>query len=119
MFSNKYRARRTSLDGYSFQSKLEADCYLFLKNQEDVEILQTQIQVHLTRAKILYKPDFKIQYKSTKEIVYVEAKGFQTASWRIKRRLWMFYGPAPLLIYQARGTRLILTETIIPKTQGD
>lgn len=113
---SKYKNVKTQVDNYYFSSKLEANVYRLLKEKPEVEILQTQAQVYLTAAKILYKPDFKIMYKTIKEIVYVEAKGIETASWRIKRKLWMFYGPAPLLIYKARGTRLYLDETIVPKS---
>lgn len=112
---SKYKNVRTKIDGYNFSSRLEANTYLLLKEDPDIEITHCQIQIYLTDAKILYKPDFRIRYKKTDEEAYVEAKGFQTASWRIKRRLWKFYGPAPLLIYMGKGSGLFLAETIVPK----
>ena len=41
-----------------------------------------------------------------------------TPAWRIKRKLWMVHGPAPLRIYKGSGTRLVLAETIVPKGEG-
>jgi len=118
MWGNKYRNKKTSIDGYCFSSKLEASVYLELKRLENlnqIKIEQTQAQVHLTNAKILYKPDFKILNLNTNEIEYIEAKGVETASWRIKRKLWMYYGPGKLTIYKGNSTRVFISEVLQPK----
>lgn len=71
--------------------------------------------VRLTAAKILYIPDFSIIDLKLKELVYVEAKGFETSDWRIKRRLWLHYGPGLLRIYKGTAKSLTLTEELRPK----
>jgi hypothetical protein len=114
---NKYSAKRTVLDGYTFASKAEASCYSMLKLMElagEIKILSLQDKVYLTHAKILYKPDFKIMDLVANKVVWVEFKGKETASWGIKRRLWKFYGPGPLRVFKAQGSRIFLHEEIIP-----
>lgn len=115
--SNKYRAVKCELDGHTFASKGEKGCYSMLKLMElagEIKILSLQDKVYLTHAKILYKPDFKIMDLVANKVVWVEFKGKETASWGIKRRLWKFYGPGPLRVFKATGSRLFLDEEIIP-----
>ena len=97
---SKYGSRRTG----GFHSKFEASAYQSLKDREikgEIKNLKTQVQVYMTRAKILYKPDFS--YEENGETVYLEAKGFETDVWRIKRRLWKYYGPGKLIV--VKGSR--------------
>lgn len=120
MWGNKFKNVKVKYLGYSFGSKLEASVYSDLLNRAktgEIEVLQLQPSVYLTEAKILYKPDFKALYKATGEIVYIEAKGIETAVWRIKKRLWKHYGPAPLEIYMGSHERPRLVETLIPVTR--
>lgn len=114
---SKYGAKRTTHAGMSFASKGEANCYDYLRALEqngEIEILQQQAQVYLSAARILYKPDFKIQNLIKDRLEFVEYKGYETPEWRIKRRLWLAYGPAPLRVYRGSGRNLVLTETLIP-----
>ncbi len=115
MFKNKYRAKKVKHAGYSFASQGERDMFTILKEREDnkeLTNLKCQVSVYLTDARILYKPDFS--YERDNLTVYVEYKGFETAPWRIKRRLWKHYGPGPLDIYKKCGRDIYLHETIIP-----
>lgn len=108
----------TSSDNRSFPSKLERDVYeLLLQRQKlgEIKDLQCQIQVHLTKAKILYKPDFKYFNCVNEQTEYAEAKGFETNIWNLKKRLWKFYGPAKLFIYKASGKIIVLSEIIEPQ----
>lgn len=112
---------RVRLDGYSFASKLEASVYLRLKislTAGKLKILEHQPRVHLTEARILYIPDFKCLDLQTNEIFFVEAKGFETPDWKIKKRLWEKYGPASLHIWRGTYSRPFLERvlTITPKT---
>lgn len=116
---SKYKAQKTTHKGYSFASKGEANCFdmlTLLERAGEIKIVQLQPQVHLTLAKILYKPDFKIHDLKLEQDVYCEFKGFETAEWKIKRRLWEHYGPGILRVYRSRGNRIVLTEEIIPST---
>lgn len=113
----KYKSKKVSLDGHSFASKLEASVYGMLKIRElqgEIKLLQVQCHVYLTEARILYIADFKCE-TINKEELYVEAKGFETSDWRIKRRLWQHYGPAPLEIWGGTHQRPFLKETLIVK----
>lgn len=115
MKANKYKAQKTRIDGLTFASKGEASCYEVLKNDPEIEILQTQPQVYLTAAKILYKPDFKCKEKKTGLVFYVEYKGVETASWRIKKKLWKSYGPSFLQIFKGSyNTGIKMVEEIKP-----
>lgn len=109
---HKFNAVRTN--GHA--SKLEAALYNLLKLREmaqELTELKTQVQVYLTRARIIYKPDFS--YYEGGILTYAESKGFETPEWRIKRRLWKCYGPGKLLVYKGSYKRLYLHETIIPE----
>lgn len=115
----KYRNVKQELDGRSFASKLEAAVFTILKSREnagELDIIQQQDHVYLTSARILYIPDFVCRIRAGEEnkLLWIEAKGFQTPEWRIKKRLWKFYGPGILEIYTGSHTRPQLTETIIP-----
>lgn len=96
------------IDGIKFPSKAESLLYLLLK--ERGIIFQCQPKVYLTRAKILFKPDFS----EITRAVYYEMKGVETPSWRIKRRLWMYYGPGKLEVYKMKNGKPYLFETITP-----
>lgn len=110
----KAAERSVARDGRSMASKLERDVYEMLKLMQrcgEIRNLKCQVQVHLTLASILYKPDFAYETKSG-VTEYVEAKGFETETWRIKRRLWMHYGLGPLHVYTKQRGEIILKETI-------
>lgn len=116
----KYKNKETKASGRSFSSKGEAGCFQMLELMEragQIEILQAQDHVYLTDARILYIADFKIFDKEIGQTVWIEYKGFETDVWRIKRRLWIHYGPGQLRVYKGYGDRLRITETIVPVRQ--
>ena len=117
MAFNKYKSVKVDLDGYSFASKLEAALYHFLKllvRAGEYKDLRCQVQVRLP-GKVIYKPDFSAVNTTTKEVEYFEAKGFETATWRIKRKLWISNGPGKLHVYMGSHSNIKLKETISPK----
>jgi hypothetical protein len=115
--SGKYRNKKVQLGDLKFDSILEADVYLKLNallHMGEIKSIECQPKVKLSGAQILFKPDFKC-VSDKDEVFFVEAKGYETAMYRLKRRLWEHYGPAALQIY-VRGPRgLVLKETIWPK----
>jgi hypothetical protein len=115
---HKYNATRTSHAGFSFASKGEAALYDLLKLREcagEIRNIKVQDHVYLTDARIHYIPDFKF-VDTKKEIeVWAEYKGFETPEWRIKRRLWQWYGPGPLEVWKGNYKRPMLSEVIIQK----
>lgn len=119
---HKYNAVRTKHAGYSFASKAESTLFDYLKVLErcgEIKNIQCQDHVKLTKAEILLIPDFKFFDVKSEKTVWAEMKGFETPEWRIKRRLWKFYGPGELQVYKAPGGKILLTETIIPKLEDE
>jgi hypothetical protein len=111
---SKYGAQRTKISGYSFASKIEAQRFAeleLLKRAGEVLEIQVQPQVRLSAAEIVYKPDFLVTWANGEKI-WEEVKGFETPEWRIKRRLWLAYGPGKLRVFRARGGRLVMTEEL-------
>lgn len=47
--------------------------------------------------------------------IYIEAKGFETEAWRIKRRLWMHNGAGDLELHHGSCKNHYLKETLSPK----
>lgn len=114
---SKYGSKRVEHHGMSFASKFEAAVYdlLYLEMKAGLWTeLAAQVQVKLSAAQIIYKPDFKTVAPDGSEVFH-EAKGFETDVWRVKRKLWTAYGPAPLRIYKGSVSRIYLFEEIIPK----
>ena len=113
--NHKYKAVRCEADGIKFDSKAERDYYLTVKSDPSIEVLECQPKIYLTRARILYKPDFLIMHSGRK--IWVDVKGMETSVFRIKRRLWIQYGPGPLQIIKKKGKRFYISEEV--NTLGD
>ena len=117
----KYGGIQTqTTDGYQFPSKLEAAVYEILKLREkqgELSDIRCQVRVKMTRSEIAYIADFQAIEVISGKKVYVEAKGFETAIWRIKRRLWMQYGPGRLTIYKGHYKSPFISEVIVPDTR--
>lgn len=114
---NKYSNKKVVHCGIKFDSIAESKLYDHLKVMErlnEISDIKCQDKVYLTSADILYKPDFSFTSIKDGIRVYAEMKGKKTAVWQIKRRLYVFYGPGPLQIYQMVKGRVALTETILP-----
>ena len=117
MNRHKYKAVKTMVDGTSFSSKLEANVYTYLKQLEragEVKILDLQPKIYLSKADILFKPDFKIFDKAINKEVYIEAKGVETAVYKIKLRLFKHYASSPLRVYKQSNTLIYMSEEIVP-----
>ncbi len=102
--------------GHSHRSKLESSvCQIISLREEagELKLIGAEVTVHLSDARIVYIPDFHC-VKDGQQI-FIEAKGFQTPEWRIKRRLWLAYGPAPLEIWMGSHLNPKLSETLYPK----
>lgn len=109
---NKYLNKKTTIDGITFDSKKEAQYYLYLKaKQEAGEISNLQLQVsyelipavwkeetvHLkTKDKvykkqvqraITYRADFVYTDNSTNNEVVVDVKGLRTKEYKLKAKM--------------------------------
>ncbi len=108
---NKYQNIKTTVDGIRFDSKAEAEYYLELKIN-GVKIEEMQPKVYLSKAKILYKPDFVIIEDGKR--VWIDVKGAATPVFNLKARLWKAYGPGDLRIVKRVKNAFIIDKTINP-----
>nr|UWI41341.1 MAG: Protein of unknown function (DUF1064) [Bacteriophage sp.] len=95
---SKYHAKRTSVDGITFDSKREADRYLVLKGMEEdgtIEDLRRQVRYELIPAfdvdgkhyrPVFYVADF-VYVEDGKEVVE-DVKGMRTDTYRLKSKLF-------------------------------
>lgn len=111
------KVKKVECNGENFASKLELALFKYLERTGHREI-QRQVNLRLTAAKILYVADFSA-IDPVGVFRYHEAKGFESAVWRIKRRLFEHYGDAPLHVYAMGYKDVRLVETIIPKGVPD
>lgn len=86
---NKYNATPTHVDSIRFPSKREAEAYKRLraaKNAGEFQILLRQVPLQLPGGTILRLDFVTIGAEALKHIRFIDAKGFETDSFRIKRR---------------------------------
>lgn len=103
--------------GHWFDSKSEKALHTLLSLRERAGEISALSHhpgtVHLTEAKIGYRPDFS--FIENGETIYAEMKGFETEPWRIKKKLWTYYGPGRLQIWKQGSGGPILVDTVSPK----
>lgn len=103
--SNKYGNKTTCLDGYLFASKREANRYCELKLLEKIKLISglTLQPVFLLQPKfrdstgkmvraIKYIADF--QYVENGKVVVEDVKGFKTAMYRLKEKMFLSKYPS-------------------------
>lgn len=95
---SKYHAKKTCVDGITFDSKREADRYLVLKSMEEdgaIEGLRRQVRYELVPAfevdgrhyrPVFYVADF-VYVENGKEVVE-DVKGMRTDTYRLKSKLF-------------------------------
>lgn len=114
--------RRVRSQGSGYDSRLEGGLAFFLRalvDEGELKDLREKPNVHLTEARILMIPDFVAFDVLLGADVFFEAKGFETAVWRIKRKLWTVYGPGRLRVYKGSGFRVNLVEELVPSRLAD
>ena len=96
--TSKYHAKKTVVDGMTFDSKREADRYLVLKSMEEdgaIEDLRRQVRYELVPAfdvdgkhyrPVFYVADF-VYVEDGKEVVE-DVKGMKTDVYRLKSKLF-------------------------------
>lgn len=95
---SKYRARKTTVDGITFDSRKEADRYLVLKGMEEdgsIEDLRRQVRYELVPAFDVdgkhYRPVFYVAdfvYVEDGKTVVEDVKGVRTDVYRLKSKLF-------------------------------
>lgn len=103
MIYRKYYAKKTTIDGITFDSKMESRRYIVLKDMlERNEIQDLKIQPRFllqegfkkngkTYRKIEYVADF--MYIKDNNIVIEDIKGFETTDFKIKHKLFEYKYP--------------------------
>ena len=100
---DKYHAKKTTVDGITFDSRKEADRYLVLKGMEEdgtIENLRRQVRYELVPAfdvdgrhyrPVCYVADF-VYVEDGKEVVE-DVKGMRTDVYKLKSKLFAYrYG---------------------------
>lgn len=95
---SKYHAKKTTVDGITFDSKREADRYLLLKGMEEdgsIEDLRRQVRYELIPAFDVddrhYRPVFYVAdfaYVEDGKEVVEDVKGIRTDVYRLKSKLF-------------------------------
>ncbi|HLO11515.1 MAG TPA: DUF1064 domain-containing protein [Pseudoneobacillus sp.] len=96
---SKFGAKKVTIDGIKFDSKMEADYYLVLLKSKELGLIkdfELQPKFELQESfrkrgklfrKIEYRADFKV-ISNNDEVVIVDVKGFETTDFKIKRKLF-------------------------------
>lgn len=94
---SKYHAKKTCVDGITFDSRREADRYLVLKSMEEdgaIEDLRRQVSYELVPAFDVngkhYRPIFYVAdfvYRENGHEVIEDVKGMKTDVYRLKAKL--------------------------------
>lgn len=107
----------TCQQGHRHRSMLEASVCATLqlrKRAGEIAVIQTEVKIYLTLAKIGYMADFQCTTPNGL-VFFVEAKGTPNDTWPIKKKLWKFYGPGPLEIWRGHHAKPTCEEVLIPE----
>lgn len=114
---NKYNASKVFLDGYRFDSKLEAGVYMILKKlveAGDLADLRCQHTVYLSRSRDPIRPDFSAINTRTGKREFFEATGYRDRRKAKNEKKWKAYGPATLWVYEGRWDKIMPPRAIVP-----
>ena len=101
---SKYNARKTTIDGITFDSKKEAEFYCELKLYKQagyITQIERQVAYELQPAfryegkaerAIRYVADFRVTY-SDGHVEVIDVKGARTPEYKLKRKLLLFRHP--------------------------
>ena len=117
MSYNKYKNKKTMVDGIKFDSEMESHYYIYLKQLKEIGevvdfvlqptyLLQEGFDLNGKRIRpITYKADFKVIYKDGHEEV-IDVKGKLTEEFKIKRKMLLYkYRDITFKCVQERGRK--------------
>ena len=117
MSYNKYKNKKTTIDGFKFDSEMESHYYLYLKQLKEIGevvdfvlqpsyLLQEGFDLNGKRIRpITYRADFKVIYKDGHEEV-IDVKGKLTEEFKIKRKMLLYrYRDINFKCVQERGRK--------------
>ena len=105
LYTNKYKNKKTTINGIKFDSKLEAKRYSELKLlekggqieglilQPSFELIPTFKKNGTTFRKTTYKADFQYYDKVKEKTIIEDTKGFKTKDYLIKKKLFEYKYP--------------------------
>lgn len=104
MRRHKYNAKKTTVDGITFDSKREASRYIELKLLQQAGIISNlklqpryQLQPKFkdrdgnTIRAIYYQADF--EYYEDGQLIVEDTKGFETKDFKLKKKLFLYQFP--------------------------
>lgn len=104
--------------GHWFDSRAEAALHTLLSLRERAgeirDLAHHPGTVFLSEARVQYRPDFRYIITKTGEVEHAEFKGVETSSWRIKRKLWIAYGPTRLVVWRGSVSSMKIVEVLGP-----
>ena len=105
---NKYRNIKCEYDGLKFDSKLERDRYIELKDNPNVRELQLQVPFELIPKNDLYRAvkyiaDFV--YMSGDSKVVEDAKAVETKEFILKKKMFYDRYKIPIQLFKRRKTK--------------
>lgn len=101
MVKAKYGNNKCTVMGHTFESKMEADYYLYLlEEQRKGKVLEFSLQPKINLQPqfrlagkmvrpIMYTPDFKVKYSTGLE-EYIDVKGMSTQQGELKRKMYQY-----------------------------
>ena len=102
--------------GKGFPSDLEKLTMVELTKSSSISDIRRQSSVELTRARIRCKVDFCVWNKEHGRNEWHEAKGILSDRWVIFEKLWHFYGPGVLHVWEMTDLGPKVARTIHPKS---
>lgn len=120
---SKYNAQSTLVDGLHFPSKLEAAVWCMLKQLQKVDDIRNVTRYPSVKLPggVTWKIDFAYVgfFAKTNRGMwlpcYAEAKGVETADYKVKLKLFEEFGDRPLHIWKGTHKKPYLWKTVIPK----
>lgn len=113
---HKYNARKTVVDGISFDSKAEAEYYIHLKYLQSINVVRSfylQPVINIipnfkydgkTIRKMDYRLDFKVEYTDgTTE--YIDIKGMATTDAKMKLKLARYFNQDKKITWISRSLK--------------
>ena len=118
MSYNKYKNKKTIVDGIKFDSEMESHYYLYLKHLKEIgEVIDFELQPTFLLQEgfstkdgdrirpIKYIADFRVVYRDGHEEV-IDVKGKITAEFKIKRKMLLYkYRDITFKCVQERGRK--------------
>ena len=115
---NKYKNKKTELDGFKFDSEMESHYYLYLKSLQNIgEVVSFEMQpLYILQEgfiskdgqkirPIQYKADFKVIYADGHEEV-IDVKGQMTSEFKLKKKMFLYkYRDIDFKCVQERGRK--------------